>query len=77
MIESSITSKGQMTLPKKVREALSIEPGDRVRYVIEGERVRILPVRPISRLYGILPYQGPPVTLEDMDHAIAAGASGQ
>ncbi len=77
MIESSITSKGQMTLPKKVREALSIEPGDRVRYVIEGERVRILPVRPINRLYGILPYHGPPVTLEDMDSAIAAGASGQ
>lgn len=77
MIESSITSKGQMTLPKKVREALSIEPGDRVRYVIEGERVRILPVRPISRLYGVLPYHGPPVTLEDMDRAIAAGASGQ
>ena len=36
MIESGITSKGQTTLPKAVREALSIQAGDRIRYVIEG-----------------------------------------
>ena len=77
MIESGITSKGQTTLPKAVREALSVGPGDRVRYVILEGEVRIMPVRPVSRLFGVLEHHGPPVTLEDMDRAIAEGASGK
>ncbi len=75
MIESTITSRGQTTLPKAVRAALGVEPGDRVRYIIQGDDVRILAVRPLSRLYGFLRYDGPPVTLEDMDRAIAEGAT--
>ena len=74
MIESSITSKGQTTLPKAVREALAVTPGDRVRYIIGDNDVRIVPVKPLSQLFGILKYDGPTVTLEDMDNAIASGA---
>ena len=74
MIESTITSKGRTTLPKAVREALSLQAGDRVRYIVLGDEVMILPVRPTSRLFGKLKYDGPPVTLEDMDRAIAEGA---
>ena len=74
MIESGITSKGQTTLPKAVREALSVRPGDRVRYVIQDREVRILPVRPVSRLFGVLRHDGPAATLEDMERAIAEGA---
>ncbi len=58
MIESSITSKGQTTLPKVVRETLGIGAGDRVRYVIFEDEVRILPVRPIGRLFGVLKHDG-------------------
>ena len=75
MVESTITSKGQTTLPKAVREALAVQAGDRVRYIIHGDDVRIMAVRPLSRLYGVLRYDGPPVTLEDMDRAIADGAT--
>jgi len=76
MIESAVTAKGQTTLPKPVRRALGIEPGDRVRYVIfDNNEVRLLPVRPISRLFGTLKYDGPPVSLEDMERAIADGAN--
>ena len=75
MIESGITAKGQTTLPKAVREALSVKAGDRVRYVIEGGQVRILKAGPVDRLFGMLQYEGPPVTLEEMDRAIAEGAS--
>lgn len=76
MIESALTSKGQTTLPKAVREALGVSSGDRLRYVImDSGEVWLLPVRPLSRLYGILKYDGPPVTLGDMDRAIAEGAS--
>ena len=74
MIESSITKKGQTTLPKPVRETLGVQAGDRVRYVISGGEVRILAVRPISRLFGMLQHNGPAVTLEEMEQAIADGA---
>ena len=75
MIESGVTAKGQTTLPKAVRDALSVKPGDRVRYVIQDGEVRILKAGPIDRLFGILQYDGPPVSLEAMDRAIAEGAS--
>jgi AbrB family looped-hinge helix DNA binding protein len=74
MNESKITAKGQTTLPKAVREALSLETGDRVRYAILDGEVRIRKVRPINRLYGIVEYDGPPVSLEDMQEAIISGA---
>lgn len=74
MIESKITAKGQTTLPKSVREALSAQAGDRVRYVIQDGEVRIIPVRSIDRLFGVLRHDGPAVTLEDMEGAIADGA---
>ena len=74
MITSAITSKGQTTLPKPVREALRVGAGDRVRYVIFDNAVRVLPVRPVRRLFGALRHDGPPVTLEDMERAVAEGA---
>lgn len=74
MVESRITSKGQTTLPKPVREALGVKPGDRVRYLIIGDEVRIIPVRPLARLSGVLEHDGPPVTLEEMERAVADGA---
>ena len=75
MIESSITVKGQTTLPKAVRDSLAVKAGDKVRYVIVDEGVLILPVRSTSRLFGSLKYDGPPVSLADMDEAIAEGAT--
>ena len=74
MIESTITTKGRTTLPKPIREALSVQAGDRVRYVILDGRAMIMPVRPIGRLFRSLKYDGPPVTLEEMDRAIAERA---
>ena len=77
IVQSAITSKGQATLPKSVREALKIKTGDRVRYVILNNEVRILPVRPIGRLFGALKQDGPPMTLENMERAVAEGARGE
>ncbi|MDD9995594.1 MAG: AbrB/MazE/SpoVT family DNA-binding domain-containing protein [Dehalococcoidia bacterium] len=74
MFESSITTKGQTTLPKAVRDSLAVKAGDRVRYVIVDEGVLIMPVRPTSRLFRSLKYDGPPVSLESMDSAAAEGA---
>ena len=75
MIESSITKKGQTTLPKPVRETLGVKAGDRVRYVISEGEVRILPVRHISRLFGVVRHDGPMVSVEEMEQAMADGAA--
>ncbi len=74
MIESVLTSKNQTTLPKAVREALGVGAGDRVRYIVSRGEVRILPVLPVRRLFGVLKHEGPPVALEEMERAIADGA---
>ena len=73
-MESTISSKGQTTLPKAARDSLEVKDGDRVHYVILDEEVLMMPVRPTSRLFGSLKYDGPPVSLEDMDRAIGEGA---
>ena len=75
MIESIVTSRSRATLPKAVREALSVRPRDRVRYVILEGEVRIMAVRPVSRLFGVLRHRGLAVTLEEMDSAIATAGS--
>ena len=76
MIESGITSKGQTTLPKVVREALGVKPGDRIRYAIVDGKVMMFPALPAARLYGRLQYNGPPKTLEEIDRAIGDAAAG-
>ena len=65
MQESTITTKGQTTLPKGVRSALGRAPRDRVRYVILDGEVRLLKARPVAGLAGILARPGrKPVSLE-------------
>jgi antitoxin PrlF len=38
---STVTSKGQTTIPGKVRKALRIKPGDRLEYAVEGDYATI------------------------------------
>lgn len=76
MQESTVTMKGQTTLPKDVRLALGLSSGDRVRYVILDGEVRLLKVQPVSGLAGMLARSGrKPVSLDEMDEAIAGGAA--
>jgi antitoxin PrlF len=42
MIESVITAKSQTTLPSGVRKALGVGPGDRLAYIVEGDRAVIM-----------------------------------
>ena len=46
MIVSKLTSKAQTTIPRPVRVALGLEPGDEVVYEIDGERVILTKVPP-------------------------------
>lgn len=55
---SSISSKGQVTVPRKIRERLGLSPGDRVDFVVEGDRTVIRPSRsdenPFAKYRGVL-----------------------
>lgn len=76
MQESTVTVKGQTTLPRDVRAALGLASGDRVRYVILDGEVRILKARPVRELRGMLARPGQaPVSLEAMEEAIVKGAT--
>jgi antitoxin PrlF len=77
-MESTVTAKGQTTIPKSVRERLGLKPGDRVKYLLHADgTVALLPKLPASALRGASRYHGPPVSLEQMDEAVAAGAAGE
>jgi AbrB family looped-hinge helix DNA binding protein len=72
MREAKLTAKGQITLPKSVREALGLSTGDRVAFVEDSGGFRLVPAnRDIRELRGMLFRKGrKPVTVEDMDAAI-------
>jgi len=54
MLHSTVTSKGQTTIPERIRKALRIKPGDKLEYEMEEERVTIR-VHPGTRsLKGVL-----------------------
>ena len=67
-----MTSKGQITLPKEIRDRLGLKRGDRVRFVVEDDgRVRLLPAkRDISELVGILPRPKRSLSLEELDDIV-------
>ena len=70
-MESAITSKGQATIPKAIREHLHLKPGDRVKLFLNPNvTVFLLPKIPVSALRGICK-SSRRETLEEMDEAIA------
>jgi antitoxin PrlF len=75
-VESAITSKGQATIPKAIREHLRLKPGDRVKFFVHPDgSVVLLPKLPGSALRGMIkPRRGRIVTIEEMSEAAAAGA---
>lgn len=74
---STVTSKGQITIPKSVREALALTAGSKVAFQIHEDGTVSMSTKHerATKLLGLIPYGGPPLTLEDMDEAIAEGAS--
>jgi AbrB family looped-hinge helix DNA binding protein len=72
MHDATITSKSQLTLPKAVREAMNLGPGDRVRFVPSLNGFRIVALKgDITRLRGIFHRPGrKPVSIEEMNKAI-------
>jgi antitoxin PrlF len=74
MSTSTVTSKGQTTIPKAIRKKLGLQPGDRIEYIVESDgRVFLLPAtHQLSSLAGALRHRAhaTPLTLEEIDEAI-------
>ena len=70
---ATMTSKGQITIPAATRAKLRIGPGSKVGFVEnEAGEIVLRPLRgDVRRLRGIVKYDGPAVSIEDMDDAIA------
>jgi AbrB family looped-hinge helix DNA binding protein len=73
-MEAKLSSKGQATIPKAVRERLQITPGDRFKFFFHPDGVIILPRISTKRLKGSVPKLARSVTPEEVDQAIANGA---
>ena len=76
MSAATITSKGQITIPKEIRALLDLHSGDKIKFIVEdtGE-VRFLPAtQEISTLKGIIAKPKKAVTVDDMKATIKTRA---
>ncbi|MGH6915311.1 MAG: AbrB/MazE/SpoVT family DNA-binding domain-containing protein [Geminicoccales bacterium] len=77
MHTAKITSKGQVTIPRQVREDMGVTAGDRLDFVrMEDGNYAVVPAsHSIKSLKGIIPRPKKPVSLNEMQAAIGAGAT--
>lgn len=75
-MEVTLTTKGQITLPKALRDALHLKTGDKIIFEEQNNGSYLLKARTtdVSVLKGCVAYKGKAVTLEDMDAAIIKNA---
>ena len=75
MLESKVFANGSTTLPKPVREALGVEAGDSIRYIISENGVQVLRTRSVNELAGMLARDDQAaVSLGEMQDTIIRGA---
>ena len=72
MPTSTISSKGQTTIPIDIQRLLKVKPGDKLQYFVEPDgRVSLLPkTLSVKDLKGVLPKPSKTVSIEEMDEAV-------
>jgi AbrB family looped-hinge helix DNA binding protein len=77
MPTAKLTSRGQTTIPKAIREALRLQPGDRVEFILEGDQVVLRRAgADLTALDGMLDRSDrEPASVEAMNEAIEQAAS--
>lgn len=73
MAQATLTTKGQVTIPKEIRESLKLQTGDKIEIIVTKKKEAI--IRPVSKkvddIFCKLHRPGrKPVTLKAMDDAI-------
>lgn len=76
---AKVTSKGQITLPAKLREQLGIKPGDRLDFEQgpDGKVELVARTKTFAGLKGILKYDGPPLSDDDIVELVRQARSGR
>jgi antitoxin PrlF len=69
-MRATITSKGQITLPKALRTKMGLKPGDEVVFLPHNDSCELRKTRSIHELAGILGKPKKTVTLEEIDEAV-------
>ncbi|HZE69503.1 MAG TPA: AbrB/MazE/SpoVT family DNA-binding domain-containing protein [Pyrinomonadaceae bacterium] len=78
MQHSRVTSKGQTTIPGKIRKALRIKPGDKLEYLVEGDHATIRVHRGTRSLKGALASKkGKGMSFAQVREAAAEAARGR
>ena len=74
---TTLTSKGQVTIPKPLRDKLKLRAGDRLDFAVDPDgTVRLVPVTAsVKELKGLVPPPKRALSLDELDDAIAEGAS--
>lgn len=77
--ESTVSEKGQLVIPKDIRQALDVQRGDKLTWVMEDDgTIRVTVARgDLMALKGAIKSAGRSVSTEEMDEAVKAGASGE
>lgn len=74
MITAAVTSKGQITIPIEIRNALKLNAGDRIAFEVAptgGFTFKPEQKLPVTALKGMIAKPSKPVSIEDMNAAIA------
>jgi AbrB family looped-hinge helix DNA binding protein len=75
MAQATVTSKGQVTIPKEIREQLGIHVGDRLLFTLTGNGIVTMEVdseERLTRMFGMLRHlkKRRPVSVKEMDEAV-------
>ena len=71
MLQSVMTSRGQVTIPAEIREKLSLCSGNKLEFILKDDQIIILPInKSIRNLKGILPKPDITLTCEEMNEII-------
>ena len=75
---ATLSAKGQVTIPKIIRDKCDLEMGDKLDFLLRDDGIlEVIPIKqPASRLKGMLPRPSHVVSLNEMNQAIAEGACG-
>lgn len=75
MSTATLTSKGQTTIPKDIRDYLELRPGDRIEFMVRDDTVVLrAATRKVTELKGFLPKPSNVLSLDDMEAAIGRRA---
>ncbi|MCK7546333.1 AbrB/MazE/SpoVT family DNA-binding domain-containing protein [Marinobacter bryozoorum] len=77
--ESTVSEKGQLVIPREIRKALDVQRGDKLAWIVEDDgTIRVSVAKgDLMALKGRIKSGGRSVSVEEMDEAIKAGASGE